>query len=175
MENRKPEIVYLNIYNVSGLNTLLEWLGVGLYHTSIELYKHEFSYGGHDYDCSGIVCVEAGNNAGLTQKERIPVGVTYYSEDEIDDIVKAFGDYWIGQDYNPFGHNCNSFTERFLSHIADKEEYYYPEYINRFTKLGALLRMWFKPLQAIFGDIVQYDEEEPAERQREDEGDVGMD
>ena len=71
METRRTEVVYLNIYNVSSLNTLLECFGFGLYHTSIEIYKHEFSYGGHDQDCSGIVCVEAGNCAGLTQKERI--------------------------------------------------------------------------------------------------------
>jgi hypothetical protein len=45
--------------------------------------------------------------------------------------------------------------------LVDKEEYYYPEYVNRFGKLGSLLRMWFKPLQAIFGDIIIYEEEEP--------------
>jgi hypothetical protein len=85
---RKPEVVYLNIYNVTSFNYVAEWLGFGFYHTSVELYKHEFSYGGHDYDFSGIVCVEAGNSAGLTLKERLPVGITYYSEDEIDDIIR---------------------------------------------------------------------------------------
>lgn len=153
-------MIYLNIYNVSGFNTVMEWFGFGFYHTSIEIYKHEFSYGGHDYDCSGIVCVEAGNNAGLTLKERLPVGVTYYSEDEIDEVIRNFGEFWIGQEYDPFSHNCNCFTEKFLSHIAHKSEFYYPEYVNRFTKLGSLLRMWFKPLQAIFGDIVQYDDDD---------------
>lgn len=43
----------------------------------------------------------------------------------------------------------------------DKEDYYYPEYVNRFGKLGSLLRMWFKPLQGIFGDIVSYEEDSP--------------
>lgn len=45
----------------------------------------------------------------------------------------------------------------------DKEEYYYPSYVNRFTKLGSLLSMWFKPLQALFGDLVNYDDDEPIE------------
>jgi len=146
MEERNPEVVYLNIYNVSGANKFLEFLGFGFYHTSIELFKHEFSYGGHDYDCSGIVVVQAGNCAGLTLKERLPVGVTYYNEDEIDDIVRAFGQFWKGNEYDPFNHNCNCFTERFLSHLVDREDYYYPEYVNRFGKLGSLFRMWFKPL-----------------------------
>jgi hypothetical protein len=167
MEDRRPEIVYLNIYNVTSANKVLEFLGFGFYHTAVELFKHEFSYGGHDYDCSGIVVVEAGNCAGLTLKERIPVGVTYYCEDEIDDIVRAFGEFWLGQDYDPFEHNCNCFTERFLSHLVDKEDYYYPEYVNRFGKLGSLLRMWFKPLQGIFGDIVSYEEDSPQKSEDE--------
>ena len=120
MEERKAEVVYLNIYNVTSVNKVLEYLGFGFYHTSIEIYKHEFSYGGHDYDCSGIVVVEAGNNAGLTLKERLPVGITYYVEEEIDEIVKTFGEYWIGQEYDPFEHNCNCFTNKFLSHIVDR-------------------------------------------------------
>lgn len=163
LEERHTEIVYLNIYNVSSANTYLEFLGFGFYHTAIELYNHEFSYGGHDYELSGIVVVEAGNSAGLTLKERLPVGVTYYNEYEIDEIVRDFGKFWLGQDYDPFEHNCNCFTKRFLSHIVDKEAYYYPEYVNRFGKLGSLLRMWFKPLQALVGDIVTYEKE--AEKQ----------
>jgi hypothetical protein len=160
MEERKAETVYLNIYNVSSANTFLEFFGFGFYHTAVELYAHEFSYGGHDYDVSGIVVVEAGNTAGLTLKERLPVGVTYYNEYEIDEVVRQFGTFWLGQDYDPFEHNCNCFTERFISHIVDKELYYYPEYVNRFGQLGSLLRMWFKPLQALVGDIVSYDKEE---------------
>mgnify|MGYP001590196922 CR=1 FL=1 len=78
----------MNIYDVTKFNNVTELLGIGFYHTSVELYKHEFSYGGHDFDCSGIVCVEAGNNVGLTLKERLPMGITYYSEDEIDETIR---------------------------------------------------------------------------------------
>ena len=43
MEDRRPEIVYLNIYNVTSANKVLEFLGFGFYHTAVELFKHEFS------------------------------------------------------------------------------------------------------------------------------------
>ena len=62
---REPEIVYLNIYNVTTINGCLEYLGFGLYHTSVGLYDLEFSYGGHDMENSGIVVVDKGNSAGL--------------------------------------------------------------------------------------------------------------
>jgi hypothetical protein len=44
--------------------------------------------------------------------------------------------------------------------LADNGIYYFPEYINRFTKMGPLINMWFKPLQNLFGDIVNYDNNE---------------
>ena len=34
-----------------------------------------------------------------------------------------------------------------------------PTYVNRFTKLGSVLRMWFKPLQELVGDIVNYEDD----------------
>ena len=63
--SRVPEVVYLNIYNVTTINGCLEFLGFGLYHPSVGLYDLEFSYGGHDEDTSGIVVVDKGNSAGL--------------------------------------------------------------------------------------------------------------
>ena len=136
----------MNIYHVSSANSYLEWCGFGIYHTAAELYGHEFSYGGHDFPSSGIVVVKTGNTAGLPLKERIPVGITNYTEDEVNNIVWEFGEFWHGDDYDPFRRNCNNFTEKLISHLVDHGDYYFPSYINRFTKLGSILRMWFKPL-----------------------------
>ena len=107
-------------------------------------------------------------------KERIPVGVSYYSMDEIDEIVVYFGNFWHGQDYDPFGRNCNNFAQTFLRHICDKEEYYYPSYINRFTKLGDVLKGWFRPLQSLFGDFVMLEEAEDEEYKDEEEMPLGF-
>lgn len=83
MQDRTPEVVFLNIFNVHSSNCFLELFGFGLYHTSVQLHNCEFSYGGHDEACSGLVIVEAGKSAGLTLKEKIPVGITYYTDEEI--------------------------------------------------------------------------------------------
>ena len=144
--SRGSQIVYLNVYDVISANSVFEWMGFGLYHTSIGIYDMEFSYGGHDEAVSGIVVVNAGNSAGLKLKESIPVGVTYYSADEIDAIVEYYGEFWHGKDYDPFGKNCNDFTEELIKYICDQNTFYFPSYINRFCKLGSVLRMWFKPL-----------------------------
>ena len=69
------------------------------------------------------------------------------------------GDFWHGCDYDPFRRNCNNFTETIISFVCNKREYYVPSYINRFCKMGTAFIMWFKPLQQIVGDLVNYEEE----------------
>ena len=135
-------------------------LGFGLYHTSVGMYGLEFSYGGHNEDSSGIVVVDQGNSAGLQLREALPIGMTYYSGFEIDEIVDNFGEFWLGKDYDPFAKNCNNFTEALIRFVCEKEQFYVPSYVNRFTKLGSVFRMWFKPLQELVGDIVNYDEDD---------------
>ena len=175
LAQRMPEIVWLRVYHVTSVNKyMLEWLGFGFYHTAIELYNHMFAYGGHDYDFSGIVCVETDEDenaasGGLELKERLPIGVTYYSMDEIDEVIVYFGNFWHGQDYDPFGRNCNNFAQQFATHICDKEQYYFPNYINRFTKLGFMLNSWFKPLQNLFGEIVPLDQDVPEEEEEQEQ------
>lgn len=76
-------------------------MGFGLYHTSVGIFGLELSYGGHSEDSPGTVVVQKGNSAGLTLKESIPVGVTYFNLDEINNITDYFGDFWTGVDYDP--------------------------------------------------------------------------
>ena len=62
-----------------------------------------------------------------------------------------------------------------VSHLCDKENFYVPSYINRFCKLGSILRMWFKPLQELVGDIVNYeDKNESSESSSEDNDFVAL-
>ena len=133
-------------------------LGFGLYHTSVGFFDLEFSYGGHDEDSAGTVVVLKGNSAGLKLKESILVGKTYFNLDEINSITNYFGHYWTGIQYDPFNKNCNHFTEAFVKYICDMGQCYYPSYVNRFTKMGTLFRMWFYPLKEMMGNIVNYDD-----------------
>ena len=48
-------------------------------------------------------------------------GVLCYSDDEIDSIVEYFGDFWHGQDYDPFAKNCNDFTHIMIQFLCNKE------------------------------------------------------
>ena len=144
------------MYHVTSLNKGIEIVGLGFYHTSVGIYGLELSYGGHSYDSPGTVVVYKGNSAGLTLKETIVVGTTYFDIEEINSITEYFGYFWRGNNYDPFLNNCNNFTKCLIRLICDKSEYYYPHYINRFTKLGTLFRMWFNPLEKLLGNMVDY-------------------
>ena len=127
--NRSETVVYLNVYNVTGLNKGLEWVGLGLYHTSLQIFDLEFSFGGHEEECSGIVVVDVGNQAGLELKESLAIGVTHMGYDEIDEVVEQFGEFWHGIDYDPFARNCNDFTRAMAEHICANNDIYWPSYI----------------------------------------------
>jgi hypothetical protein len=83
------------------------------------MFGLEFSYGGHKYAESGTVVVYKGNSAGLTLKETVELGVTYYNLQEINEIITYMGDFWHGKDYDPFRKNCNDFTQNLLKIICE--------------------------------------------------------
>ena len=145
----------MRVYDLLPLNRIFEWAGVGFYHTSIQIYDHEYYYGGHDSDITGIVETDIGKSTTLHLKEILLVGYTYYDADDISLLLDEFGKYWQGTLYDPFNHNWNDFTLSVIQHFCHEEGIYeFPSYINRFSKLSSVLRVWFKPLKSLFGDVV---------------------
>lgn len=139
------EGIFLRVYC---LNRFLDWIGFGLYHTSIQVYGQEYYYGGHDSEITGIVETDIGKSTTLHLKETLLVGYTYYDADDVDIILDEFGKFWQGCLYDPFRHNCNDFSKAVIQHLAHEEGIFeYPEYVNRFSKFSSVLRVWFQPLK----------------------------
>jgi len=146
------EGIFLRVYC---LNKVLDWVGFGFYHWSIQIYGQEYYYGGHDSEITGIVETGIGKSTSLYLKEILLVGFTYYDADDVDLILDEFGKFWYGCLYDPFRHNCNDFARAVIHHLAHEEgECEFPEYVNRFSKFSSILRVWFEPLKNLFGDIV---------------------
>jgi deubiquitinase DESI2 len=46
--------VVVNVYDLTPQNNVMYWMGVGVYHTGVEVHGIEYAFGGHDYDLSGV-------------------------------------------------------------------------------------------------------------------------
>lgn len=60
-----PFAVFLNTYNLLQTNVLNN-LGVGFFHSAIEILGVEIAFGGHDYDETGVYCIKPKTLNGAT-------------------------------------------------------------------------------------------------------------
>ena len=98
---------------------------MGIYHTAIEIESQEYSFGATKEDVPGFYINEIGQISKLLKlKEKIYMGNTIYTKNNIDKLLALESPFWMGRTYDPFLKNCNHFTKRFLKVILFKNVNY---------------------------------------------------
>uniref|UniRef100_A0A915JGL6 PPPDE domain-containing protein n=1 Tax=Romanomermis culicivorax TaxID=13658 RepID=A0A915JGL6_ROMCU len=126
------EPVILNIYDMYWVNGYLANMGLGIYHSGVEVYASEYSYGGHPLTCSGIFktdprdAEELGDNFKF--RESIILGTTDFTHEEIEKLILHSGEEFRGDKYHLMNKNCNHFSSFIAKILCGKD---IPKWINR--------------------------------------------
>ena len=156
-EFQKGIPVWLNVYHLTCLNYILQIVGLGIYHTAIEMENFEYSFGSTKEDIPGFYINKVGEISKiLTLKEKIYMGNTIYTKNNIERLLALESPYWMGRTYDPFLKNCNNFTKSFLKIILFNN-INYPVYINRICKYAQVFSSFYPPIKRLYGNLHKRD------------------
>jgi hypothetical protein len=155
-ENREHSVaVMVNVYDMYWINEYTTNIGLGVYHSGVEVHGVEYCYGGHPFSMSGVFamapknCEELGEN--YVFKSSIEIGKTDFSEDDVKLIIESLGEDFRGDQYHLLNKNCNHFAEAFVQVLCGQS---IPKWVNRLASFSARIpfieraipREWITPL-----------------------------
>ncbi|KAJ4913678.1 Uncharacterized protein Rs2_08299 [Raphanus sativus] len=125
--------VYLNVYDLTPMNVYGYWLGIGIYHSGLQVHGVEYGYGAHEHSSTGIFKVEPRKCPGFTFRKSILVGETEMKAKEVGSVMEELADEYQGSKYHLITRNCNHFCNDVCLKLTQKS---IPNWVNRLARLG---------------------------------------
>ncbi|KAM9998075.1 hypothetical protein ACTFIY_007722 [Dictyostelium cf. discoideum] len=135
INNRGPNItkVYLNIYDLHPINNFGHCLGVGLFHSAVEINGNEIGFSGHEWSFSGVYEIKPKTATGVVFRESLYMGDVTLSERQIQSLIDNIAEEFPGKSYHPLKKNCNTFSNELIKRLLNRE---IPNYVNRLAFIG---------------------------------------
>ncbi|XP_008806296.1 deSI-like protein At4g17486 isoform X2 [Phoenix dactylifera] len=128
--------VYLNVYDLTPINVYAYWLGLGVYHSGVQVHGVEFAYGAHGHATTGIFDGEPRQCLGFVFRKSILIGRTDLGPREVRALMEELATEYTGNTYNLISKNCNHFCNDACLRLTNKP---IPRWVNRLAKIGFLL------------------------------------
>ncbi|RHZ78609.1 hypothetical protein Glove_158g110 [Diversispora epigaea] len=129
--------VFLNVYDMlprGKITDLGYMIGVGVFHSGVEVLNKEYNFGGHEYDSTGVFYMNPKlGPPNVRFKESFLIGYTSMDKEEIKNVIDELSMEWRGNSYNLLSRNCNHFSSELCSRLVGKPA---PNWINRAARLG---------------------------------------
>lgn len=127
-------LLYLNVYDLTPINKFLYWLGLGVFHSGIEVYGSEYGFGAHEYPTTGVFEVEPRSCPGFIFRRSVLLGSTDMSRSEFRLFMEELSQKYRGDTYHLVARNCNHFTDDVCMQLTGK---HIPGWVNRLARLGS--------------------------------------
>lgn len=122
-ETGKP--VFLNVYDLLLMNYTTSKMGIGIYHTGVQVHGLEYCYSGHNQcEMTGLRITTPRDSAWIEDaifSRSIFMGYTDKTQAEINEIYDKMHSEFPGPSYNVLTKNCNHFTESFIRRILKED------------------------------------------------------
>ncbi|KAK9809843.1 hypothetical protein WJX72_000250 [[Myrmecia] bisecta] len=133
--------VCLNVYDIGSddnhWNSWIYCLGLGVFHSGVEIHGIEYAYGGHEYDAPGIFATDPKAAPGpVVFRESVVVGETDLSPEEVQQVVQSLGEEFRGNRYHLLQRNCNHFSSNLCRRLCGTPA---PPWVNRLAGVAVML------------------------------------
>ncbi|KAI3454243.1 hypothetical protein Pfo_010906 [Paulownia fortunei] len=125
--------VYLNVYDLTPINGYAYWLGLGIYHSGVQVHGVEYAFGAHEHSTTGIFEVEPKHCPGFTFRKSILIGRSDLGLKEVRAFMEKLAEEYSGNTYNLITKNCNHFCNDVCLQLTGKS---IPRWVNRLARLG---------------------------------------
>lgn len=133
-EKKSNTMVYLNVYDLTPANNYLYMLGVGIFHSGIEVHGMEYGFGAHEYSSSGVFEVEPRSCPGFIFRRSVLLGTTDMSYSQFRSFIERVSTKYHGDTYHLIAKNCNHFTDEVCQQLTGKP---IPAWVNRLARVGS--------------------------------------
>lgn len=129
--------VYLNVYDLTAINGYAYWLGLGVYHSGVQVHGVEYAFGAHEQATTGIFEGEPRKCEGFTFRKSILIGWSEMSGAQVRGLMEQLAEKYRGNAYNLITKNCNHFCNDACIQLTGNP---IPNWINRLARIGFLCK-----------------------------------